>query len=193
MWDVITIHAMRMWLLVHAMWMWLLIQPCGCDYLSMPCGCDYLSMPCGCDYLSMPCGCDYLSMPCGCDYLSMSWGMWLLIHAMGIWLLIHAMWMWLLIHVMWMWLLTHAIKLNVGKRGWWWICYPDGLLSDGFITLRPGAPLLTWISNYTHYKVWDEIIYPFPNFNDATTGVWEWISNFIPCFTGHGINCPCWE
>ena len=22
-----------------------------------------------------------------------------------------------------------------------------------------------WISNYIHYKVWDEIIYPFLNFN----------------------------
>ena len=22
-----------------------------------------------------------------------------------------------------------------------------------------------WISNYTHYNVWDEIIYPFLNFN----------------------------
>ena len=25
-----------------------------------------------------------------------------------------------------------------------------------------------WISNYIHYKVWDEIIYPFLNFNGAT-------------------------
>ena len=22
-----------------------------------------------------------------------------------------------------------------------------------------------WISNYIHYKVWNEITYPFPNFN----------------------------
>ena len=39
-----------------------------------------------------------------------------------------------------------------------------------------------WISNYIHYKVWDEITYPFPNFNGVTVEVWEWISNFIPCF-----------
>ena len=26
-----------------------------------------------------------------------------------------------------------------------------------------------WISNYTHYKVWDEITHPFPNFNAAVT------------------------
>ena len=28
-----------------------------------------------------------------------------------------------------------------------------------------------WISNYIHYKVWDEIIYPFLNFNGATVEV----------------------
>ena len=28
-----------------------------------------------------------------------------------------------------------------------------------------------WISNYTHYNVWDEITYPFLNFNDATVEV----------------------
>ena len=25
-----------------------------------------------------------------------------------------------------------------------------------------------WITNYTHYKVWDEITFPFLNFNGAT-------------------------
>ena len=29
-----------------------------------------------------------------------------------------------------------------------------------------------WKSNYTHYKVWDEIAYPFPNFNGAAVEVW---------------------
>ena len=28
-----------------------------------------------------------------------------------------------------------------------------------------------WISNYTHYKVWDENTFPVPNFNGATVGV----------------------
>ena len=28
--------------------------------------------------------------------------------------------------------------------------------------------------------MWDEITYPFPNFNSATVEVGEWISNFIP-------------
>ena len=27
--------------------------------------------------------------------------------------------------------------------------------------------MLARTSNYTHYKLWDEITYPFPNFNNA--------------------------
>ena len=30
-----------------------------------------------------------------------------------------------------------------------------------------------WISNYTHFIVWGEITYQFPNFNGATVEVWE--------------------
>ena len=33
--------------------------------------------------------------------------------------------------------------------------------------------------------MWDEIMYPFPNPNSAPVEVWEWISNFIPQFTGY--------
>ena len=39
-----------------------------------------------------------------------------------------------------------------------------------------------WISNPTGNKVWDEIIYPFSNFNGCTIYIWEWISNFT-----HGL------
>ena len=63
-----------------------------------------------------------------------------------------------------------------------------------FNLLTLGPLLLTWInffsewiSNLIHYKVWDEITNPFPNFNGATVEVWEWISNLIPHFTGHVI------
>ena len=41
--------------------------------------------------------------------------------------------------------------------------------------------------NYIHYNVWDEITYPFLNFNGATVEVYEWMSNFIPHFTGHVV------
>ena len=39
------------------------------------------------------------------------------------------------------------------------------------LKLHLGPLLLTWISNYIHYKVWDEITYPFLNFNGATVEV----------------------
>ena len=48
-----------------------------------------------------------------------------------------------------------------------------------------------WISNYIHYKMWDEIIYPFSNFTSCTVEVWEWISNLISHFTGHVITYTC--
>ena len=36
---------------------------------------------------------------------------------------------------------------------------------------------------YIDCKVWDEITYPFPNFNDEAVEIWEWISNFIPHYS----------
>ena len=48
-----------------------------------------------------------------------------------------------------------------------------------------------WINHYIHYKVWDEMTYPFVNFNDEAVEILEWISNFIPYFTGHVITYPC--
>ena len=56
-----------------------------------------------------------------------------------------------------------------------------------------GASIPAWISNYIHYKVCDEITYPYPNFNGATIEVWEWISNFITHFIGHMITYLCWD
>ena len=48
-----------------------------------------------------------------------------------------------------------------------------------------------WISNHMPDKVWDEITYPFSNFNCAAVEVWEWISNFTPHFTMDLITYPC--
>ena len=53
--------------------------------------------------------------------------------------------------------------------------------------------ILVWISNHIPRKVWDEIAYPFPNFNSYTIEVWEWISNFIPHFIMDVITYPCWD
>ena len=44
--------------------------------------------------------------------------------------------------------------------------YPGTLGAHFTLTLIP-----TWNSNYILYKVWDEIAYPFPNFNDTTIEV----------------------
>ena len=40
--------------------------------------------------------------------------------------------------------------------------------------------------------MWDEVTYPFPNFNGCAVEVWEWIRNFTPHFTGQVITDPCW-
>ena len=76
--------------------------------------------------------------------------------------------------------------LSVSVKAWMAACVLLGpLLLTWFIP--------AWISNYTHYNVWDEITYPFLNFNGATVEVSEWIGNFIPHFIGHVITYPCWD
>ena len=44
-----------------------------------------------------------------------------------------------------------------------------------------------------HYKLWDEITYPFPNFNGVVIKAWECISDFITHITGHAIAFPRWD
>ena len=45
---------------------------------------------------------------------------------------------------------------------------------------RYSTSILTWISNYTFYKVWDDIIYPTPDLNDAAVSmIWEIIASDI--------------
>ena len=57
-------------------------------------------------------------------------------------------------------------------------------LRPSIITIQTGTPgflssfhgltlILIWLSNYIHCKVWDEITYPFSNFNGTTIRVWE--------------------
>ena len=41
--------------------------------------------------------------------------------------------------------------------------------------------------------MWDEITYPFPNFNGYTVEVWEWISNFISHLIGPVITYAWWD
>ena len=59
---------------------------------------------------------------------------------------------------------------------------------------RQGLSLIpAWISNYIHYKVWGEIIYPFLNFNGVTIEVKEWIIDVIPHILMGVITYPCWD
>ena len=77
--------------------------------------------------------------------------------------------------------LQHGLKMN--KKLYWKNLNQHGNTRGPFylhgLTLIPA-----WISNYTHYEVLYEI-------TCATVEVWEWISNFIPHFTGHVITYPC--
>ena len=114
---------------------------------------------------------------------------------------------------------TNAVLLSVGtnlskfesdcikfhKRKWIWKCRLQNGTYFVSVSMRVHCIVLgplwltwinfntAWISNDIHFDVWDEITYPFPNFNDGTVEVWECINNFIPYFTGHAFTYPCWN
>ena len=45
------------------------------------------------------------------------------------------------------------------------------IAASGHFYKRGLTLIPAWISNYIHYNVWDEITYPFLNFNGATVEV----------------------
>ena len=49
------------------------------------------------------------------------------------------------------------------------------------------------IGDHMPNRVWDEITYPFPNFDSCTVEVEEWVSNFVPYFIMDVITFPCWD
>ena len=51
----------------------------------------------------------------------------------------------------------------------WFVKYTWGPFDKHGLTLIPA-----WISNNIHYNVWDEITYPFPNFNGTTLKFGNW-------------------
>ena len=60
-----------------------------------------------------------------------------------------------------------------------WVC----IITAGGSFYQHGLTVIsTWIRNHMFLKVWDEITYPFLNFNSAAVEVWEWKRNFIPHF-----------
>ena len=42
-------------------------------------------------------------------------------------------------------------------------------------------------------KVWEKMIYPFPNFDSGTIEVWKWIANFILYSMMDVVAYPCWD
>ena len=69
-----------------------------------------------------------------------------------------------------------------------------GWSSVHWLRVRDGLTLIqAWISNHMPSKMWNEISYPFPNFNCCTVEVWEWINNFISHFKMDVIAYPCWD
>ena len=78
------------------------------------------------------------------------------------------------------------------------VCYGVSTILSDFeslvVTCSPGLiSFPAWISNPMPSKMWDEITYPFPNFNGATVEVCGWLSNVIPHFIADVIIYPCWD
>ena len=57
--------------------------------------------------------------------------------------------------------------------------FPDVLAKLGVTSRGPFTLTPAWMDDYSHYHAWDEITYPFPNFNGCTVEIWEWISNLM--------------
>ena len=76
---------------------------------------------------------------------------------------------------------------------WKLVCLCLFIINVDYIVINDyyqGALLLVWITSHMPCKMWDEITYPFLNFN--TVEVWEWISNFFSHFVIDLITYPCW-
>ena len=86
--------------------------------------------------------------------------------------------------------LSHnELKVSNHWESWLQHSCQISLRSNTSINLYP-MPVIGWCQNI-YYKVWDEITYPFLNFNGATVEIKEWINNFIPHFSRHVITYPC--
>ena len=65
-------------------------------------------------------------------------------------------------------------------RGIRWIQLAFNMTPWSLIYLHALTLIRALISKHLPSRMWDEIAYPFPNFNGATVEVWAWISNFSP-------------
>ena len=96
--------------------------------------------------------------------------------------------------------LTTALQQDVLPIKWRWAGRPNFqensyLILSARIAIKGKraicglTSILARISNHMPSKVWDEITYPFLNFNGCTVEVWEWIS--IPHFMMDVMTDPC--
>ena len=66
-------------------------------------------------------------------------------------------------------------------------------MAPGHLLYEIGSTLIpAWISNYVPSKVWNEITYPFLNFNGYTVVFGERMTNLIPHLVMEGIIYPGW-
>ena len=116
---------------------------------------------------------------------------------------IHLLWMYYTfvnthIYIYVIWCSSFRISMAVLNATWcsrcgWRYCLLRTAAGTGSGLLSRVNFNLTRINNYINGNVWDEIIYPFPNFNGCTVEVWKWISNFIPHLNERMIIYPCWD
>ena len=75
----------------------------------------------------------------------------------------------------------------------YWYQKVSDIRSSGSLLLHALILITTLVSNHKPGKVWDEITYPFPNFNGVNVGSLEiWIGDFISHFSVLVITYPCW-
>ena len=84
------------------------------------------------------------------------------------------------------------------SRGWMFVIpneiYCPDILKHPLLSIWRGLIIIpAWIRNCIHYKIWDEITYPFSHFNGCLVEVSERISNFAPYFTGPIIIHSCYD
>ena len=82
-------------------------------------------------------------------------------------------------------LISSATSMLLTLLKWQWFTHRACADLQGAFNYHGLTSVPAGISNFIHYKVWDQITYPFADFSGRTIESWEWISNFISHFTGH--------
>ena len=97
-------------------------------------------------------------------------------------------------------LLTHIcvtrpqwVKVDGNAFGFWTCVHSHIKIENNTTLCMCNTHWRIWISNCIHYEVWDEITYPFQNFNGCSVKVCEYISSFVPQFSGHLVTYTCWD